>query len=126
MEKQKNKIMICDDSITSRKKLKECILKKDDFDIIEACNGTEAVNFYKTFVPHLVFMDIIMPFKDGTVATKEIIDLDKNAKIIILSSVGTKENLKKTLTYGAIDFIQKPWNEMQIHNILEKLVLKGE
>lgn len=126
MESQLKQVMICDDSITSRKKIEACILKKGNFQIIEACNGIEAVNFYEAFIPDLVFMDLVMPFKDGTIATKEIIDFDKNAKIVILSSVGTKENIRKTLNYGAVDFIQKPWNEIQIHNILEKLVLKGE
>lgn len=120
------KILICEDSITVRKKLKESILKSGDFEIIEATDGESAVEMYKQNRPDLVFMDIVMPKKDGTVATKEIREYDDTAKVVIVSSLGTKDNLKKILTYGAKDFIQKPWEDSHVSNIIEELVLKGE
>ena len=120
------KILICEDSITVRKKLRESILKNGDFEIIEAIDGETAVELYKQNMPDLVFMDIVMPKKDGTLATKEIREFDDKAKIVIVSSMGTKDNLKKILTYGAKDFIQKPWEDSHVSNIIEKLVLKGE
>lgn len=126
MKNNVKKILICEDSITARKKLKECISEKGDFEIIEASDGELSVELYKLTMPDLVFMDIVMPKMDGTLAAKEIKAFDSNATIVMLSSSGTKENLKKTLDYGVKDFIQKPWNDVQIGNILDKLVLKGE
>ena len=121
MNKDKT-ILICDDSITSRRKLVQAIALKGDFTIIEAADGQKAVDLYKANRPDLVFMDIIMPVKDGIEATKEIRAFDEKAQIIILSSVGTKENLKKALTNGATDFIQKPWEDASIQSILAKLI----
>ncbi len=121
MNKSKT-ILICDDSITSRRKLRETINSKGDFTIFEAENGQKAIDLYKTKMPDLVFMDIVMPVKDGVMATQEIRALNKKAKIVIISSVGTKENLKKALTCGASDFVQKPWEDAHIESILAKLI----
>ena len=86
---------------------------------IEGKNGIEAVNLYKSEKPDLVFMDIVMPEKDGTTALAEIKDFDSEAVIIIVSSVGTQEQLKKAIQLGAKDFIQKPFEKNQIKEIIE-------
>ncbi len=119
---KKGAVLICDDSITSRKNLKRTIISKGDYTILEASDGQMAVELYKSNMPDLVFMDIVMPVKDGLLATKEIRAFDKNARIVILSSVGTKENLKEALTCGVLDFIQKPWDEKHIESMLSKLI----
>ena len=66
----------------------------------------------------LSFLDIVMPIKDGNAAIREIIDFDKDAEIIIVSSVGTQSQLRSAIEAGAKDFIQKPLNPEQLHNIL--------
>ena len=58
------KIMICDDSMFVRKKMKDAVNAADPgAQIIEAANGRQAVEKYKSEKPDLVFMDIIMPKK---------------------------------------------------------------
>lgn len=114
------KILICDDSITIRKKLKGTIDISNDCIFLEAKNGKEAIEIYKTDKPNIVFMDIIMPEVDGIDALKAIMELDSNAKVVMLSSVGTKKNLKIALELGAIDFIQKPWDAQNLNTILSK------
>ena len=59
-----------------------------------------------------------MPIKDGITAVKEIIAADPAAQIIIVSSVGTQQQLKAAIEAGAKDFIQKPINEEQIKSIV--------
>lgn len=115
-------IMICDDSITIRKKLLGVLEKVENCEVIEAENGQKAVDLYKQYSPDLVFMDIIMPQKDGIEAVREIIEFDKDANIIMASSVGTKNNLKQALDAGARDFIQKPWDEANVINLVNKLI----
>ena len=68
----------------------------------------------------LVFLDIVMPKKDGNMAIDEIIAFDKDATIIIVSSVGTQAQLKSALEAGATDFIQKPINKIQIIDAINK------
>ena len=64
------------------------------------------------------FLDIVMPIKDGVTAVQEIIAGDPNAQIIIVSSVGTQQQLKSAIEAGAKDFVQKPINAEQIKAIV--------
>ena len=104
------KILISDDSILARKQLKDFISKYGTPTFFEASNGQEK--------PDLSFLDIVMPVKDGNAAIREIIDFDKDAEIIIVSSVGTQSQLRSAIEAGAKDFIQKPLNPEQLHSIL--------
>ncbi len=85
---------------------------------IEGKNGAEAVDLYKNNKPDIVFMDIIMPEMDGTQSLKEIMDFDKNAIVIIVSSIGTRQQLQTAIELGAKDFVQKPIDKYQIEDIL--------
>ena len=82
-------------------------------------NGEEAVNTYKQEHPTLVFLDIVMPVKDGVTATKEIIEFDPTARIIVVSSVGTQTHLREVIKAGAKDFIQKPIGKDLLKQVLE-------
>ncbi len=112
------KILIGDDSILARKKLKDIILQYGTPLFLEAKDGQETVDLYKKESPDLVFLDIVMPEKDGNTAIREIIDFDKDADIIIVSSVGTQSQLKVAIEAGAKDFIQKPVQPEIIHHII--------
>ena len=86
--------------------------------VIEAVNGKETVEKYIAEKPEIIFLDIIMPIKDGITAVKEIIAEDSSAQIIIVSSVGTQQQLKAAIEAGAKDFVQKPINADQIKAIV--------
>lgn len=112
------KILISDDSILARKQLKDFISKYGTPTFIEATNGQDAIDSYKREKPDLVFLDIVMPVKDGNAAVREIQEFDSNATIIIVSSVGTQAQLKAAIEAGAKDFIQKPLSEDQLRQII--------
>ena len=114
------KILICDDSILARKQIKDVIATLGSPTIFEASDGQTAIDIYKEHKPDMVFLDIVMPKKDGNIAIEEIISYDKNAIIIIVSSVGTQTQLKCALEAGATDFIQKPFTKEQIIESIEK------
>lgn len=105
--------------MTVRKKLSNTLKSIIDCDVLEAKNGDEAINRFNEETPDLVFMDIMMPVKDGLEAVAEIMSQHPTAKIIMLSSVGTKGNLQKALKFGAIDFVQKPIEIEKLKIILE-------
>lgn len=108
------KILIGDDSILARKQLKDVLASMGVTHFVEAVNGSEAVELYLAEKPDLVFLDIIMPIKDGISAVKEIMAEDANAQIIIVSSIGTQQQLKAAIEAGARDFVQKPLQAEQI------------
>jgi two-component system chemotaxis response regulator CheY len=108
------KILITDDSILARKQLKDIISTLGSPAFVEAKDGQSAIDRYKEEKPDLVFLDIVMPGKDGNAAIQEIMEFDPDATIIIASSVGTQSQLKKALESGAKDFIQKPLDKDQV------------
>jgi len=111
------RILLCDDSMTVRKKMIQKIKSVITCDIMEAKNGLVAIEAYKSHRPDFVFMDIMMPVKDGLSALKEIIEFDPDAQVIMLSSIGTKDNLQQALKAGAVDFIQKPMDVSRLEGI---------
>lgn len=113
-------ILISDDSVLARKQLKD-ILKMQGWNcFLEATNGQEAIDLYKEHRPAIVFLDIVMPIKDGISAVKEIIAFDPDAYIVIVSSVGSREQLMNAIQEGAREFVQKPILASNIMGILAK------
>ncbi len=112
------KILIGDDSILARKQIKDMISKFGSPIFLEASNGQDCIDIYKKEQPTLVFLDIVMPVKDGNAAIQEIIDFDKNASIVVVSSVGTRSQLRSAIEAGAKDFIQKPLKGVDIQHII--------
>ena len=114
------KIMICDDSILVRLQLSNLIKNYlPGVEITEAPNGAEAIKKYNAVRPDLSFLDIVMPKTDGIAATKGILALDADARVVIVSSVGTQNKLREAIEAGAKDFIQKPFSGEQIEKLLE-------
>ena len=105
-----------------RKKMKDAVIKAGVTDIIEASDGQQAVEKYKAEKPDLCFMDIIMPVKSGVEALIEIREFDKDAKVIMASSVGTQANLKDAIVAGAYDFLQKPIEDAAVQKIIDKFM----
>ena len=75
----------------------------------EASNGVEAVERYKELKPDLTTMDLVMPFKNGIEATREILRVDAKAVVVMCSALGQESLVKEAIEAGASDFNVKPW-----------------
>jgi DNA-binding NarL/FixJ family response regulator len=75
--------------------------------ISEASNGQQAVDLYIKLRPDIVLMDIQMPVINGVEAIKKILELDKEAKIIILTTFDDDEYVYEGLKSGALGYILK-------------------
>jgi two-component system chemotaxis response regulator CheY len=113
--------MLCDDSLLIRKQLADFLKKFSDIEVFQAANGKEAIKVFEEAEPDLVFLDVVMPILNGLECLKQMKKINPEAKVIMLSSVGTTENLKAALDLGAVDFIQKPWKEEQLERALSRL-----
>lgn len=122
MEHSDVKFLICDDSILARQNLINLLHSFGYDNIVDVSNGEDAVNTYKHEHPTVVLLDIVMPVKDGITATREIIEYDPKAIVIMVSSVGTQNNLREAIKAGAKDFIQKPIDEALLKQVLEHVL----
>ncbi|MFX1277254.1 MAG: response regulator [Promethearchaeota archaeon] len=117
-------LFIVDDNIFIMKLYLE-FLKNAQFNVIDsAVDGREAVSKYKKSAvrPDIVIMDYNMPFKNGIDAAKEILQINKNAKIVIVSAdYRVKE---EALSSGVLDFIEKPFDLNEFNQKLLRIYNK--
>ena len=118
------RIMIADDSDAIRLVLRD-ILAIGNFDkIIEAVDGAEAVDYYSKNRPDILLLDLAMPKKDGYTVVKEIMQIDPNAKIILITASDDQKVINQCLEEGATTYISKPFDFngvlKAINDILEK------
>lgn len=104
-------ILIVDDSRTSRKILKEILEKNGQTVIAEAVNGEEGVALFKQCKPDLVTMDITMPAMDGLEALAKIMEVDSEAKVVMVTAAGQSNKMTKAVELGAMEFVVKPYEE---------------
>jgi len=104
------KVLIVDDSLFIRAMIRGILVKNGYEVIAEACDGDDAISKYKEFQPDIVTMDITMPGTNGIIASKEILKLNLNANIIVISAFGHQENILDLLKFGVKDYIFKPVN----------------
>lgn len=126
MDKNEFKVLVCDDSLVSRDKLKNILIELNYCSIHEAVNGLEAIKICKDISPNIVFLDITMPKISGIEALKSIKNYNRNIKVIIISSSLTHLNIKNCIDFGADEFIQKPFSIEQIKRVLNLFGNGGE
>ena len=121
------KVLVVDDALFMRKMLSD-ILKKEGIEICgEAENGKDAINKYQQLKPDLVTMDIVMPKVeeiDGIGAVKEIIKIDPQAKIVMVSAMGQHSLVVEAIQAGAKDFVTKPFQPSRVVEAVNR-VLRG-
>ena len=83
------------------------------------------VEIYKEVKPALVFMDIVMPVKDGIQAVTEIKEFDSNAKVVMASSSGTKEHLKRPLKQELLNLYKNLGNKSKLLGLSTTYLRKG-
>lgn len=114
------RIMIVDDAVFMRMKLKD-ILEKNGYEVVaEAQNGADAVEKYKAEKPDIVTMDITMPEMDGIQALKNIKKMDPSAKVIMCSAMGQQAMVMEAIQSGALDFIVKPFETDRVIDSIQK------
>ena len=91
----------------------------EGYDVALATDGNSAVKAYLKFRPALVLMDIVMPNMGGKEATRKILEIDPDAKIIGVTAFGRRWG-KELLKAGALEIIDKPFRRRDLIDIIEK------
>lgn len=119
----KYRIMLVDDEVAVRNLLKMSIdWTTFDMEIAgEAANGIEAINIIDEIRPHILVVDVRMPFMDGIEFSKIAIQRYEKTKIIILSAYDDFEYARACIGIGVIDYLLKPVVRKEIIALMEKL-----
>jgi two-component system chemotaxis response regulator CheY len=112
-----NRLMIVDDSLIMRMKIKEIATKAGWEVIAEAADGAEAVKLYDQHHPELVTLDMVMPEMDGLTALQTIRAQHPEAQVVMVSAIDQKAKLNQCILSGALDFIVKPFDEDRLSTL---------
>jgi two-component system chemotaxis response regulator CheY len=116
------KVLLCDDSLMVIKKMSDTMKAIGVEHIQTALDGNQAVSLYKLNKPDVVFLDHVMPNKTGLEALAEIKEFDPDAKVYMLSSMGTVGKREEAHRVGAIGFLQKPVDTAQVKEALDEIL----
>ena len=108
----RKKILVVDDE----KRIVSIIrrnLEVDGFDVVEAYNGAQAIDKFRTTLPDLVVLDVMMPDMDGFTVLETIREIS-STPVIMLTAKGEEEDRVRGLELGADDYVPKPWSSREL------------
>ena len=116
------RILVVDDSIVMRKNLNAMLTEGGHEVVGQAINGKQAVNLYIELKPDLVTMDISMPLVNGVDAVNQIINIDSEAKVIMISALNQKQMVFEALNNGATHYIIKPIEPSKLLSVINDVL----
>jgi CheY-like chemotaxis protein len=110
----KKRVLIVDDEPHLRR-LSRTILAKN-FDIVEAEDGSMAIEIANIQKPDIILMDMMMPKMDGLTACHVLKNdpITKSIPIIMVTAIGFELNIKLSQQMGASGYVTKPFSSQQL------------
>ena len=122
------KILIVDDDITVQRLLEFILRKFSDVDVIIASDGDMALDIIRKEKPNLIFLDFMMPGKNGIEVCREVKNDPelKNSYIVMLTAKGEEADVKDMFEAGADEYVPKPFTPSEIAEIVRKIIYKEQ
>ncbi|MDA2934100.1 sigma-54 dependent transcriptional regulator [Acidobacteria bacterium AH-259-D05] len=90
------------------------LLEEEDYRVICAATGEEGIEKVREEGPDLVLLDLMLPTKGGLATLEEILQLDSDTVVIMISAYASIENAVEATKSGAFDFITKPFKNEEL------------
>jgi two-component system alkaline phosphatase synthesis response regulator PhoP len=119
------KILLVDDEPNVVKSL-AFVLRKEGYDVSSAANGEDAMTMIQESKPNLMFLDVMMPKKNGYEVCQEIKSNSslRDIHIIMLTAKGQETDKEMGLNAGADEFMTKPFSPMVVVDKVKELLGK--
>jgi DNA-binding NarL/FixJ family response regulator len=102
------RVLVVDDHALLRTGVANIINQESDLRVVaEASNGLEAVAAFERHRPDVTLLDLRMPVMEGVEAVRQIRERDPNAKVIVLTTYDTDEDISRALKAGAKAYVLK-------------------
>ena len=118
----KQRLLIVDDSSVMRRTIEKNLANYDLEIIGQAANGVEAVQMVMQEKPEVVTLDITMPEMDGIACLQEILKINPDTKVMIITALADKLTGLIALDKGARGFMYKPVNADDLAKAFDKLL----
>lgn len=121
---QKKRILLADDQEGLRR-LVTVTLGPDEFEILHASDGEQALHVARTQRPHLILLDVAMPKLDGFQVLQQLKADQATASIpvIMLTAAGSTQARNTARELGAVDYLVKPFSPLtllqRVHQLLQ-------
>ena len=123
------RVLVVDDEKGIREALTQ-VLEYEEIDVQACASGSEALQRYPEFRPHLVFLDVKMQGMDGLETLRKLRELDPHAQVVMISGHGTIQTAVEATQLGAYDFLEKPLDTdrilLTLRNALQHIDLASE
>ena len=123
MNVKKNRILVVDDE----KRMVTFIrlnLEHDGFDVVEAYNGSQAIDRLRDSLPDLILLDVMMPDLDGFEVLRLIREVT-SVPVIMLTAKGEENDKVKGLELGADDYVTKPFSPRELVSRIRAVLRRG-
>jgi len=117
------KVLVVDDSLSVARQMQKIIESSGDFVYVgHAKNGAEAIKMNHSEDPDIICMDMNMPGMDGLTALRSLVVLDKDVKVIMLTSLGgVGDKFTEAIKLGAKNVISKPFDAEGVLRVLREV-----
>ena len=116
-------VLVVDDSATVAKQLSKILEESGRYKVVgHATDGLDAVKQFKSASPDLVCMDVVMPNLDGMQALRMIKQINGDARVVMISSVGgVADKVAECLKAGAANVVSKPFDAKKVLEVLDSV-----
>ena len=112
------RVLVADDELNMRRVL-EAMLRREGYEVITAANGVEALGGMSAGV-HTVITDLKMPVLDGMALLKRLSAEYPDVPVVMITAHGSVENAVEAVKLGAFDYLEKPFEQEQIRQVVAK------
>ena len=117
------RILLVDDHTLFRSGLKALLSRQDDFEVVgEASDGLEGVKLAEQLKPDLVLLDLDMPVMNGTEALAQMLEMNRQLPVVMLTVSEDAEDLKEAFVLGARGYLVKNIDADYLVNSIRKIV----
>lgn len=124
VEVEAKRVLVADDEMNMRRVL-EAILRREGYEVVTAANGVDALAGMSRNI-HTVITDLKMPGLDGMGLLRKLQTEYPEVPVVMITAHGSVENAVEAVKLGAFDYLEKPFEQEQIRQIVAKAMKTHE
>lgn len=118
---QQPTLLVVDDQMGVRRLLFEAF-SEENYNVIMASSGMEAIEKVQALKPHVILMDMKMPGMNGLEALKEINKIYDDLLVIMMTAYGELEIVAEAIKLGIKEYITKPFDINELRLLVKKVL----